>query len=98
MKNEIRDSYWLLDVLSPISESTVKDLDKKELCDSSNRLEGKSKYQFHKPSNTKISSTLLGKGGGYHLSYVLLFFEFSGKKSKKKGGKVLPVNTKLNLN
>ena len=58
VKNEIRDSYWLLDVLSPILESTVKDLDKKELCHSSNRLEGKSKYQFHKPSNTKDQNFL----------------------------------------
>ena len=76
-----------LDVLSPISESTVKDLDKKELCHSSNRLEGKSKYQFHKPSNSKDQNFLYTTWEGRRLSFIIcppFFFEFSGKKKVKK--------------
>ena len=90
MKNEIRDSYWLLDVLSPISESTVKDLDKKELCDSSNRLEGKSKYQFHKPSNTKDQDFLYTTWEGRRLSFIIcppFFFNSVVKKVKKRAAK-----------
>ena len=49
---------YYIDVLSPILESAVKDLDKKELCHSSNRLEGKSKCQFHKPLNTEDQNFL----------------------------------------
>ena len=54
-------------------------------------------FTNHQIPRTKISSTLLRKGGGYHLSYVLLLLNSVVKKSKKKGRQSFSGKYKINL-